>query len=341
MARPMLLARAGGIAKEGSTSSDEGVDTVEEAKKSALYTADMQERMGTSLSYRHEEGLNYNRIIPDLIVGSCLQTAADVDHLADHESVSTIFCLQEDSDMAYFNLDLDPILQRCQERGDIKHVRFPIRDFDLYDLRRKLPKAVTKLLKEHDSSKGGTIYIHCTAGMGRAPATALAVMNWIRGMQLDEAYSLLTGLRRCSPKIEAIRGATSDLLLGTEPIEATIAVYRSGTASKIQVAGLDVGWQKFLDMHYDHVHHRFELQRALYPGVYQYKLIVDGEWTYSIDHPTMQDGNNINNTLEVIAPETDPERAEKSARYMTPGATLTKDDEAELLAMLCPWKGGL
>jgi hypothetical protein len=43
---------------------------------------------------RHEEGLNYNRIIPDLIVGSCLQTAADVDHLADHESVSTIFCLQ-------------------------------------------------------------------------------------------------------------------------------------------------------------------------------------------------------------------------------------------------------
>ncbi len=41
--------------------------------------------------------------------------------------------------------------------------------------------------------------------MGRAPATALAVMNWIRGMQLDEAYSLLTGLRRCSPKIEAIR----------------------------------------------------------------------------------------------------------------------------------------
>lgn len=32
--------------------------------------------------------------------------------------------------MAYFNLDLQPILDRCQQRGDIKHVRFPIHDFD-------------------------------------------------------------------------------------------------------------------------------------------------------------------------------------------------------------------
>lgn len=41
--------------------------------------------------------------------------------------VGTVFCLQEDSDMAYFSLDINPIITRCQERGDIKHVRFPIR----------------------------------------------------------------------------------------------------------------------------------------------------------------------------------------------------------------------
>lgn len=33
----------------------------------------MQKKMGTTLTYRHELGLNYNRILPDLIVGSCLQ----------------------------------------------------------------------------------------------------------------------------------------------------------------------------------------------------------------------------------------------------------------------------
>eukprot|EP00967_Tisochrysis_lutea_P136662 scaffold244022_cov24-Tisochrysis_lutea.AAC.1 len=37
-------------------------------------------------------------------------------------------------------------------------------------------------------------------GMGRAPATALAYMNWIRGIQLDEGFKLLTSLRRCGPK---------------------------------------------------------------------------------------------------------------------------------------------
>jgi hypothetical protein len=31
-----------------------------------------------------------------------------------------------------------------------------------------------------------------------------------------------------------------------------------------------------------------------------YKLIVDGSWTFSADHPTALDGGNMNNTLEVI-----------------------------------------
>jgi hypothetical protein len=30
--------------------------------------------------------------------------------------------------------------------------------------------------------------------------------------------------------------------------------------------------------------------RLLYPGKYQYKLIVDGNWTYSADHPTAKVG---------------------------------------------------
>jgi protein-tyrosine phosphatase len=45
--------------------------------------------------------------------------------------------------------------------------RYPIRDFDPYDLRLKLPKAVSRLAREHDPAKGGTVYIHCTAGVVR------------------------------------------------------------------------------------------------------------------------------------------------------------------------------
>lgn len=43
---------------------------------------------------RHELGLNYNRVMDDLIVGSCLQEAEDVDHLLLEENVKVVYCLQ-------------------------------------------------------------------------------------------------------------------------------------------------------------------------------------------------------------------------------------------------------
>ena len=46
---------------------------------SSDYSAEMQSRMGGGLTYRHELGMNFNYILDDLIVGSCPQTAADVD----------------------------------------------------------------------------------------------------------------------------------------------------------------------------------------------------------------------------------------------------------------------
>ena len=65
--------------------------------------------------------------------------------------------------MAYFDLDINPIIERCNQRGDIKHVRFPVRDFDPFSLRQRLPEAVATLVKEAASGRG-KLYIHCTAG---------------------------------------------------------------------------------------------------------------------------------------------------------------------------------
>lgn len=42
----------------------------------------MQKKMGTSQVYNHANGMNYDRILPDLIVGSCLQVPADADKCA-------------------------------------------------------------------------------------------------------------------------------------------------------------------------------------------------------------------------------------------------------------------
>jgi hypothetical protein len=53
----------------------------------------MQARMGTTLTYRHEDGINWNYVLPDLIVGSCLQGPEDVDRLQ-AAGVTTVFSLQ-------------------------------------------------------------------------------------------------------------------------------------------------------------------------------------------------------------------------------------------------------
>lgn len=55
------------------------------------------------------------------------------------------------------------------------------------------------------------MYVHCTAGLGRAPAVAIAYMFWFCNMNLDTAYTTLTSKRPCGPNRKAIRGATYDL----------------------------------------------------------------------------------------------------------------------------------
>jgi protein-tyrosine phosphatase len=78
------------------------------------------------------------------------------------ECAASCYCLQEDCDMEYFGIDIAAIQARCKEVG-LQHVRFPVRDFDPFDLRLKLPKAVVRLAKAHNP-RHDVIYIHCTAG---------------------------------------------------------------------------------------------------------------------------------------------------------------------------------
>lgn len=53
--------------------------------------------------------------------------------------------------------------------------RVCLRDFDSFDLRKRLPAVISKLYKAINSN-GGVTYIHCTAGLGRAPAVAVCLL---------------------------------------------------------------------------------------------------------------------------------------------------------------------
>ena len=271
------VTKPGGEEEFSKSQQEEATEADDNDDLSESYTNVMQERMGAPLVYRHEDGMNYTRILDDLIVGSCLQTEDDVDTLVG-EGVSTVMCLQENSDMEYFSLDIDPVRARCSSLGTIDHVRHAFRDFDPYSLRRRLPGAVALCAQNAQKQSHGTIYVHCTAGLGRAPATALAYMWWFKGIPLDEAYDHLTSLRPCKPRVESIREAALDLLFNSEPIDVKISLKRRDIATDLRVAGLDVGWGQTVPLATNNpsrsgMSPRAWLKRKLPPGKFQFKFI--------------------------------------------------------------------
>uniref|UniRef100_A0A7N0TH04 Phosphoglucan phosphatase LSF2, chloroplastic n=1 Tax=Kalanchoe fedtschenkoi TaxID=63787 RepID=A0A7N0TH04_KALFE len=173
------------------------------------YNTAMKRMMRNPYEYHHDLGMNYTLITDKLIVGSQPQKPEDIDHLKREENVAYILNLQQDNDVEYWGIDLQCIIKRCQELK-ILHMRRPAKDFDPESLRNGLPKAVSSLEWAISDGKG-RVYVHCTAGLGRAPAVAIAYMFWFCNMDLNTAYHTLVLKRPCGPSKTAIRGATYDL----------------------------------------------------------------------------------------------------------------------------------
>ncbi|KAL2926082.1 Phosphoglucan phosphatase LSF2 chloroplastic [Bienertia sinuspersici] len=196
-----------GIAEKPSSNNS----TTTKLKNSRVedYNIAMKKMMRNPYEYHHDLGMNYTLIHDNLIVGSQPQKPEDIDHLKSNENVAYILNLQQDKDIDYWGIDFDSILKRCEKIG-ICHMRRPAKDFDPDSLRTMLPKAVSALQWAMSEGKG-RVYVHCTAGLGRAPAVAIAYMFWFCGMDLNTAYNKLTSKRPCGPNRKAIRGATYDL----------------------------------------------------------------------------------------------------------------------------------
>lgn len=63
----------------------------------------------------------------------------------------------------------------------------------------------------------GRVYVHCTAGLGRAPAVCIAYMYWFLGLELDVAYKTLTDIRPCGPKVGGRGGGPPTPFLSRSP----------------------------------------------------------------------------------------------------------------------------
>ncbi|CAA6675114.1 unnamed protein product [Spirodela intermedia] len=314
-------------ASSGFASSAEKSSSEEEADKSEIYSHDMTEAMGAVLTYRHELGMNYNFIRPDLIVGSCLQTPEDVDKLR-KVGVKTIFCLQQNPDLEYFGVDIIAIQEYAKQCEDIEHYRA--------EIRMRLPAVVGKLVKAVNRN-GGVTYIHCTAGLGRAPAVALAYMFWVLGYKLSDAHDLLLSQRSCFPKLEAIKNATADMLGGVSSNVITLT-WKDDECSSVEVSGLDIGWGQRIPLDFDEEQGVWTLQRKLPAGRYEYKYIVDGEWTCNEEElvTSPNDDGHVNNYVQVFADDVREEEIEVRERLTGPdaGVDLTEGERREILQFL-------
>lgn len=153
-------------------------------------------------------------------------SAFDVSILKEAAGVDTIVSLQEPQDSLHWGVSVEEIEGAAASLG-IRRLSCPLKDFDPTSLRRRLAKAASVVSEER--RKGRRVYLHCTAGLGRAPAVAIATMWWegVREARcstreddaparscLSSAYEALTSIRPCGPNREAIRSATQDILEG-------------------------------------------------------------------------------------------------------------------------------
>lgn len=152
--------------------------------------------------------MKFDAVPPNMFIGPYPQSVEDIDVMA-KGGVTGVFNVQTDEDFKHRAIQWDLLKQRYHERG-ITVCRYPIRDFDRDSLKDKLwgaTHALDDMLK-----KGLKVYIHCTAGMGRAPACAVSYLCWVKKMELLDAVKHVKQHRTVAvPNVPVLKEALKQL----------------------------------------------------------------------------------------------------------------------------------
>jgi atypical dual specificity phosphatase len=154
--------------------------------------------------------LNWGRVRDDLVVGSCPMTLDDIDTLRARTGATALLSVQHDECRATFGIDLEAQRRHAHATG-LAYANTPMRDFDLDDQRRFLAGAVRRLAALLGA--GHRVYVHCTAGINRAPLTVLGHLTFVEALAPDHAFGILrAGRPQAEPYWDAWRGCREDLL---------------------------------------------------------------------------------------------------------------------------------
>ena len=140
-------------------------------------------------------------ILPALRIGECARPE-DVAWLRDTHTVSAVVSLQDDADLLHKGLRLAALREAYLSAGVAFH-RIPIADGDAAMLGARLEEALDVL--QRLLSAGASVFLHCNAGLNRAPTVAIAYLHVHGGYALEAARDFVKARRACVPYWSVLR----------------------------------------------------------------------------------------------------------------------------------------
>jgi len=150
--------------------------------------------------------MTYAQVTSRLYIGSHPESLHDIEMLQRILAITAILNLQTNQDMATAQLNWKP-LESHYKTCAVSLCRMPIEEEQAV-LREKLLECVDLLVQL--LAAGHTVYLHCTAGIGRSPTVAIGYLHYHLGWELDAAVRYVKQVRQCSPHVEALRRAILD-----------------------------------------------------------------------------------------------------------------------------------
>jgi protein-tyrosine phosphatase len=136
-----------------------------------------------------------SEICGQLLIGE-YPRVADIGWLREHHRVTAVHSVQDDDDLKFNGLKLAALEQAYRDHS-IKFIRTAIPDSGADALGNHLAEALAELKRLTDA--GDRVFLHCNAGMNRAPTIAIAYLRAFCGRSLEEALAQVKQRHFCGP----------------------------------------------------------------------------------------------------------------------------------------------
>ncbi len=150
---------------------------------------------------RASEQPDLSEVHPKLLVGA-YPIPVNARWLNQCHAVTAVVNLQDDGDLRSKGLQLSE-LEAAYDHARIVFSRVPITDYDPSSLVAQLERAIDAV--DTFIRDGHRVYLHCNAGVNRAPTVAIAWLHARGGLSLAEAYDLVRQRRPCAPYVEVLK----------------------------------------------------------------------------------------------------------------------------------------